>query len=230
MAFDKNNPPGNTGISIGDNSIRDNNAGIETALTAEHDFATGLTQTGRHKFGIDTEANRNLISDWVNGSIFLANDVRTGKLVLQAYNSGAFEEVDVEPGGATPTLPRLDSQSDFISCQHATWDDVTPAPGSPDTLAVDLDLSPSKSATIIGNTIISNPTNEVAGKDTTVKLEVIMDVTGGHTITWGTKYFTPGGVTPNIATGANARTMLYLSKTRAGNYLVSTAADMLVIA
>lgn len=222
MTWDKNNPPGNTKISIGDNSIRDNNAQIETAVDQEHAFATGSTQTGRHSFDIDTEANRALASpSYENGGIFLATDVRTGKLVLQAKDGGTFENVDVEPGGATPTLPRLDSQSKFITCQFATWEEITPAAGTPMTLAVDFQNSPLQYASISADTLIQNPIGNLPlPNGTIVTFDLIMDPAGGHQITWGSDYRAVGSFV-SIDTSSGGRTLLTFVYNAEGKTIVS---------
>ena len=49
MAFDKTKPAGTTPLKTSDDQIRSNNEALETAIGQDHDFATGSTQTGKHK-------------------------------------------------------------------------------------------------------------------------------------------------------------------------------------
>lgn len=49
MAFDKTKPAGTTPLKTSDDQIRANNEALETAIGQDHDFATGGTQTGKHK-------------------------------------------------------------------------------------------------------------------------------------------------------------------------------------
>lgn len=49
MAFDKTKPAGTTPLKTSDDQIRANNEALETAIGKDHDFATGSTQTGKHK-------------------------------------------------------------------------------------------------------------------------------------------------------------------------------------
>lgn len=49
MAFDKTKPAGTTPLKQSDDQIRDNWDALESALNQDHDFATGSTQTGKHK-------------------------------------------------------------------------------------------------------------------------------------------------------------------------------------
>ena len=49
MAFDKTKPAGTTPLKTSDDQIRANNEALETAIGQDHDFATGSTQTGKHK-------------------------------------------------------------------------------------------------------------------------------------------------------------------------------------
>ena len=49
MAFDKTKSVGTTSLKTSDDQIRSNNEALETAIGQDHDFATGSTQTGKHK-------------------------------------------------------------------------------------------------------------------------------------------------------------------------------------
>lgn len=49
MAWDKTKPAGSQKLRLADDDIRANNDALEAALSAEHEFATGGNQTGKHK-------------------------------------------------------------------------------------------------------------------------------------------------------------------------------------
>lgn len=221
MSWDKNLPNGGLDIGLGDNAIRANNTAIETALGAEHEFSTGGTNAGRHKFVSGNTAARDAITTWVSGSIFFNTEVRSSAICIQRYNGTTWDNLDL----FQTTLPRLNEQSLFTVCQVATWASITPGAGSPDTLAIDLALSPMKYATIVGDTIISNPTNAVASNGTNVILDLTMSG-AGHVITWGDKYRSANAITPVIASASGAKTRVYISSMQDGNYLVSTAPNI----
>ena len=225
MAWDKNLPSGSANIAQGDNAIRDNNQAIETALGQEHEFSTGGTNGGRHKFGEGNAAAQAAITNWVGGSVYFRTDLRSGKIVIQKYSGSAWVDIDIyQP----TTIPRLTEQSPYSVTQWGTWASVTPGAGSPDTLAIDLALSPYKYATIVGDTIISNPTNPLASNGTTCLLFLTMSG-AGHVITWGSNYRTPGGVTPAVAAASGAKTLVYIQSCQDGTYAVTTLPGLAAI-
>lgn len=221
MAWDKNLPAGGNDIALGDDAIRANNAAIETAVGREHEFSTGGTNSGRHAFLTGNNATRDAISNWVAGSIYFNTEVRSGAICMQRYSGTAWVDLDVFQS----TLPRLNAQSQWTVAQFAAWASVTPGAGSPDTLAIDLSLSPNKYATIVGDTIISNPTNAVASHGTVVRL--ILTMSGaGHVITWGNNYRFANGVEPVVASANGAKTCVYIESQQDGTYLASTAPNV----
>lgn len=217
MAWDKNLPAGGADIAQGDNVIRDNNAAIETALGQEHEFSTGGVNAGRHKFGSGDNAARDAITTWVAGSIWFNTEVRSGSICVQRWSGSAWVNVDVFQS----SLPRTNERSPYTVTQWGTWASVTPAAGTPDTLAIDLSLSPYKYATIVGDTLISNPTNALASNGTTCLLFLTMSGSG-HVITWGNNYRTPLGVTPAIASTSGFKTLVYIQSCQDGTYAVTT--------
>ena len=236
MAFDKTLPDGDASIGIGDNVIRDNNEALDAGLNLEHYFTTGGNQEMRHRFARDTLVARDAPAvAWQDGSIFFRTDLRTGRLVIQVYDVGAWENVDIEPmDSATsliPTLPRLDSKSDFIACQYATWLSVPPTVGGPgDQIAMDFATSPLKYSTLDDDTEVVNPTNEESGKGTTVILALLQDGTGGRTVTWQSEYRTAGGETPVVDESPNANTLCYITSLQFDNqYLVTTVPNISII-
>lgn len=225
MAWDKNLPSGGADIAQGDDAIRANNAAIETAVGAEHEFSTGGDNSGRHKFGSGDNATRNGITTWVDGSIWFNTQVRSGAICLQRWNGAAWVDLDLFQS----SLPRVNEQSTYSVTQWGTWASVTPAAGTPDTLAIDLSASAYKRATIVGDTLISNPTNALsASSGCTCILQLTMSG-AGHVITWGSNYRTPGGVTPAISSGNGDVTLVYIQSVYNGLYLVTTMPGLAAI-
>lgn len=222
MAWDKDLPDGAASIAVGDDSIRANNAALETALTAEHEFSTGGANTGRHKFQIGAASAMAVLAGSVNGTITFVDDQRTNPC-LAIIDGGLLKYVDIHQ---PDTLPRLDERSPFTVCQFAEIQTITPVSGTPDTLAVDLEGSPMKKATIVGDTILSNPIGDggtVGSYGTTVQFEIIQDGTGGHTLTFGSEYVAVGGVAPAFGSGANESTVFTISTLSGTKYLISSS-------
>jgi len=226
MAWDKTLPPGGSKISVGDNSIRDNNEELEDSLYLEHHFETGeiADPNGRHKFGVDITATRDGLTGR-DGMIYFLTDVTNREKVLSLYSSG-WENADVEPldGSGNPTLPRVNGQSKFTVTQWADVEDVVPGGGE---VAIDLDASPFKNATISGDTEIANPTGtEPANHTTTIQLELI-NSGAGHAITLGSDYRTVynAGLVYDSADGRT--NVFYLSRLKDGRWLVTVAGGLI---
>lgn len=58
------------------------------------------------------------------------------------------------------------------------------------------------SLTLGGNRTIANPTNARAGDWLFFRIK--QDATGSRSVTWGSAYKWPGGITPSLSTAANA--------------------------
>lgn len=218
MAFDKDVPAGNTKISIGDNGIRANNTALEDAIDLEHDFTTGGTQTGRHHFPVDSEANLALLSPaGVSGGLAIATGVRSDGVLV--YNNGsAWVRADC---GATD-LPRLDEVNEYTAPSHSVWTSVTPGGGS---VAIDLDDGPTFYATISGDVTVANPTNVVSG----YCLNFLIQLTwsgAGHTVSWGSNYRASSGVAPIYTTGDGDVNLFACTVLPAGLVLVSGIVDI----
>lgn len=221
MVWNKNSPVGTDKVRTVDDTMRSNQDAIETAIFAEHVFATGGDQTGRHKFGVGTTSARDaLASQWVNGSIWFNTDLVSGFIVLQVYNSSSWVNVDVRSTG----IPRLDAANIWTRGQSATW-----ATSSPTTTFTPNfgGVYPNK-ITLTGDISIVNPTNKpVAGTYYTYTLEVVQDAAGGHTITsWGSDYIFPNSVSIPVSSAANARSMVYMTLLNDGKVLVGTELNL----
>ena len=227
MVWDKSNPAGNTKVSVGDDAIRANNDALEAALTAEHAFATGDDQSGRHRFPRGSIAQLTALAEKQNSTpgasigysgIGISMDARTlGSLVY--WDGTAWQYAD--PG--VSDIARIDETGNWTAPQNIQWVQVTPAAGTPDTLAVDMSLSPNKYATITGDTLVSNPTNvPAANYGHVVTLDLTMSG-AGHAITWGTNYRSSFGVSPIVDDADGAVNIFSLVYRRDGTVLVSAA-------
>ena len=221
MAWDKTLPDGTLSIAQGDDDIRENNDSLEIALDLEHRFTTGGNQSGRHVFYYGTSAGVAGLADVDDGSIAFEESSRgAGNPVLRVREGGVWRQLDV-----AQDVARLDEANDWSAPNNFEWVSVTPAAGTPDTLAVDLTLSSYKYATISGDTEISNPSGAVAGYAQNVLLQ-ITNSGAGHTITWGSAYRAPNGVAPIYDDSDAAVNIFSLTILQTGGVLVTTAMDV----
>ena len=216
MAFDKNLPDGDISIALGDDAIRANNEALEDALDLEHDFSTGGTQTGRHKFPVTDTAGIILLTDMVAGSLGVDTDPRTyGSLVF--YDGGAWRYL--EPGDLE--YQRTDERGTWTKPQISPWVSVTPSGGSPAPVAIDMTLSPTKYVTATQDIIISNPTGSVTDHCQNMILQVTMSG-GPWEITWGTSYRAMFGTAPVYDDTSAAVNVFFLTHLKTGGVLVSS--------
>lgn len=225
MAWDKDKPSGGDDAGELDNYVRTNNAALESAVDTEHYFATGGSQTGRHKFGFGTTAVRNALTPQEN-MIFFNTDAYSGSvdlthIVVQGYHSGSWRNLDV----VQSNIFRTDAKTRSTVPQFSDWLNV---PISAGNVACDLATSPSKYVTLTQSVTLQNPINDYAVG--TARADVVFDFiqngTGGWTVTFSNNYRSAYGLVPVISTAPGSRTRLYISGTQEGKYLVSTAPSM----
>jgi hypothetical protein len=212
--FDSTKPDGGLPIALGDDAIRDNGLAIMRALQGEHDFIDASTneQSGKHSFQIDSDqeifdvpkAGPPLV-----GSIAFSTDRRTGWNVLVVWDGAVWVSADINPidiDTGLVTLPRLDESHNWTRSQNAPWDLQTL--DVPARLTMDFSESPFKKVQITEDTFIDDPIGLPAvGAGVVVNLDIAMDATGLHTITFGATYRAQGGLV-QISTEANSKTML----------------------
>lgn len=222
MPFDKNLPSGGDKAKLLDDTTRANFAALEAALTVEHDFTTGSTQSGRHKFGIGNTASRDAQTGMVTGSIWFNTGLRVGGLVMQVKLGSLWFDLDVyQPA----TIPRINEQIPFLVTQWSNWTQVTPIAGSPNTLTVNLGTVQAgalKYATITADTKLSNPSNAVAAAGTTCIFDITIGGSGGYNFTFDTLYRAANGLKPIVSSVVGSRTRLYIESMQDGTYLVSS--------
>jgi hypothetical protein len=220
--FDSTKPDGGLPIALGDDAIRDNGLAIMRALQGEHDFIDASTneQSGKHSFQIDSDqeifdvpkAGPPLV-----GSIAFSTDRRTGWNVLVVWDGAEWVSADINPltdPEGLPTLPRLGENHNWTKSQNATWGLQTlgagTGPGGVDLLTMDFSDSPYKRVSITADTFIADPIGlPTVGDGVVVNLDIAMDATGLHTITFDASYRAQGGLV-QISTEASSKTMLSL--------------------
>lgn len=210
--FDESNPSDNFLIPAAPANHRASRQAIKDSINVEHE-----STEGRHKFVKGDASAQSGITNWQNGSLFFRSDVVSGEVVLQRFTGSTWEDV------APPAnVPRVDSQGQFTASQFAAWEEVTPTPGTPDTLAVDLAASPLKWATLVGDTVLLNPVGSIASHGTVVSFDIVQGATA-FTLTYQSAYKAPGNVVQ--VGGANTRTLLTLQVMPTGSVLVSSIPD-----
>jgi len=85
----------------------------------------------------------------------------------------------------------------------------------------DYSLSSIQQITLTGNTTIENPTYVNPGA--TLMFIIKQDGTGGHTVSWGSRYKFPGGTTPTITSAANSVDIVTLITEQSGSNIYGAA-------
>ncbi len=214
--FDTGNPTDSFLIPSYPANERSFRTDVKAMLEIEHD-----TVEGRHKFGTGNDAARDAITTWKIGSLWF-NTGESPAYIQRVVSVGpvVWENVDARAG-----IPHLAEQSDFTVAQFATYETITPGAGSPDTCAIDLSTSAYKRVTLVGDTIISNPTNVLTpgtNKGTTIALDIVQDGLGPWVITWGTNYLSAGGAKPNVPEVASSTSLVYIRKLHGATAFVVT--------
>lgn len=241
--FDYSRPAGTDPVSLGDDTIRDNQEAVQAALDLEHDFsnATQAEQSGRHSFETGDDITLDaLVPAPVNGGLAWSTTPHVDSWTLMVYDDGtgpytaAGGEIGWHPANVAPgDIPRTNFQSQYQTCQFAPAEQVALLPNSPagfDGVTVDLQASPIKLVTQLNAPLfINNPTNPVAGAGTTVQLIVTMGTLPDLTISFGTQYRSANGVTPDFGTGASDINVFWISYLQDGSWLVTSAPRIAVI-
>lgn len=192
---------------------------VKMAIDVEHDAASG-----RHTFGFGSSAARDAITDWADGAVwFLAVGI-TYKMQVRVVAFGGW--LDVLP---PDTYAARNALGNWLAPQYAATAVVTPGAGSPNTIAVVMSISPHRKVTLTANSQFSAPgVGLPANTSTTIVYEVFQDATGGRTLSFAGGYVFAGGVVPQIATAANARSVVVLVKLDSGEWFASVTPDVKV--
>lgn len=221
MAWDKNVPEGaTTQVNLVDDAIRVNNAALETALDAEHNFATGGAQTGRHQFGFGTTAARDAIADLlIDGALWIATggSIPAGFAELQVRDQSGLQWLDASG------RQFLQLANDWLAGQYSSY--VTLATSG--AVASDWADSNFFRSTLTGNITLSNPTNKpAAGKGGTWIYEFIQGGAGGYTLTLGGQFKTQLGFTPVLSTAVGAVDVLVCTLLGNGDIYAELSLDI----
>ena len=220
MAWDKNQPVGSVVANQLDDLIRTNNEGLETAVNAEHYFVTGGTQTGRHKFGVGTEATRNGTSGLaVAGAVWIltGGDIPTGQCEVSVYDGTAAAWR--KSGGRM----LLELNSNWTKAQFGDWVTISP---SGTEYTPDFSLSNFFKFTPNANFTLKNPTSKpAANKGASYIFEITQGSGGSKAITFDTDYVFGSGIDSVLSTAAGAIDYLYGLLRSDGKIHMSLEAD-----
>ena len=92
------------------------------------------------------------------------------------------------------------------------------------TVSLNLNEGNNYSATLTGNSVLSNPSNQTAGQHGVVSL--VQDGTGGRTVSFGTNWKFPGGTAPTLSTAANSQDLLAYYVAASGTILAQLITDL----
>jgi len=223
--FDTGNPIDTFLIPNYPQNERDFRVDVKAMLEIEHD-----TVEGRHKTGIGTDSARNTITTWVVGSTWYSTQ-GGGDVYLQVCVSvgpPVWHNVDARGGGidsALDDVAHINEKTLYTVTQWADIFTISLTGGGPGKLcAVNFNESPAQYALIDDDTLISNPANVLSTFNTsTIQLELKMDGSGGHEITFGTAYRAPGGIDPIFDAAADAITVFFITQLRDGNFLITSS-------
>lgn len=223
MVWDKQQPQGsNTAARLIDDRVRENNAALETALDAEHDFTTGGGQTGRHRFGLGATAVRDAIAALqADGAIFFTQggDVPADHAELTVYDESAAAWLLVS---GRMLLEMLNA---WRVAQSTHWITTAVSGGA---VASDWSLGNFFAFEADADFTLSNPSNipdPSAGPDWsgagpgagTWVYEITQDATGSRIMTLGSAFKTQFGNTLALTTTAGAVDLLYCTLRSDGN-------------
>lgn len=221
MAWDKNVPAGSLKVNQLDDALRTQNAALETAVDAEHGFATGGNQTGQHKFPIGTTAAREAVKGNANstaGRLFLVDDIRSGELVPFSHDDVTEEWLAIVPGDP---VPRRNENQDWILTQYSTALAATNTPNTPPTPDdLDYDILGSNFFThiLINDTLLANPTDTLgSGKMLHYTLQLTQNGTGGHVVTYDSNYVAAFGVQPDVNPTAGSTSLIHITRLTNGS-------------
>lgn len=117
---------------------------------------------------------------------------------IKVFNDTDVLQWRLESDGATYTAVALEKEQTFTAAQRVAPSSL--ADGA--NISVNASLSNVFTVTLGGNRTLDNPTNLTAGQ--TFLFVLTQDGTGNRTLSYGTAYKFPGGVTPTLTTTANA--------------------------
>jgi hypothetical protein len=200
--FSKLLPDGDKSARLMDDDCLANFQAIEeNGLEPEHDFSTGGTQTGRHKFAIGHRSTLESNAEYVAGSMALADDVcSTG--IVPIFKDGDDDWWDV-------MAPYLANSNLWTAGQSMTPVELT----SGASIASDWSESNIFYLDLHNDgALLSNPTGWEVGKSGVYFYIVQQYDAAGYQLTYGSYFHAPGdtagGTGPLLREGNNQRDIL----------------------
>ncbi|QEL19341.1 hypothetical protein [Limnoglobus roseus] len=89
----------------------------------------------------------------------------------------------------------------------------------------DVDKKPTAYLLLTGNRSMADPVNMVPGMPI-LRLTIVQDGVGGHTLSWGPSYKFPSGLAPSLSAGGNAVDELWFSTDGTNMKLITGAKDL----
>lgn len=154
-------------------------------------FAVNIGVSGNTRASI---ANGVTAFVWCDGTDTFAVETENA---VNAINATTATNANQLGGVAAANYARLDVQQGFQRAQDTGRTVLTE---SASNVAVNASLSNAFRLLMGGNWNLTNPTNGQDGQ--VIRILFIQDGTGSRTISFGSKYQFPGGVTPTLSTGA----------------------------
>lgn len=208
MVWDKTRPDGSRKLNLSDDDLRENNDGLETGLDTEHVFATGGAQHLRHRFGRGDGTTRDLIADWVAGSIWINTGRVSGEELIDIYDGAAWVET---------SFGIIDVAQGWSSGQASDYVVVTPGAGTPMTLAWDIEDGNFFKATLSAGTEMQVPdvaTLYATGAGAHYTWEITQDAGVARSLTFsstGPTFFPAYGSQPDIDQALGSVTFVHLT-------------------
>jgi hypothetical protein len=200
MVWDKNQTLGSIPRNLFDDKVRENNTALETAVDAEHYFATGGVQHGRHKFGVGTEAIRNAIGDLTTGALWVATGLGSDAQLQVRWQDTAIPGDD----WVTVALELLELRNVWTKPQETAYVFIPTGPAP----TPDLSLGPAFVVQGDQTIAIGTPLNlPAAGNALSFTIEIVVTGAGLFPLSFSGQYRFPSGQAPTTtsATGISDR-------------------------
>lgn len=210
MAFNKNAPAGSTILSVADDIHREQYTALEDALTMEHDFQTGGTQTGRHKFRVGPSPEP---AGLITGELFFNTDIVESNIVMEVWSGSEWT-----------------TQFDLLLGLENTWGLSQSADWT--VLPIDTGITPDFSlynfvavSTAPGGLFaVADPVGHAAGSGASFVLE-ITSTNIVTTFSWGNEYVFEFGTKAPITGVVGAVDLYFITRRSDGKYHVTPSRD-----